>query len=165
MANDKLTIVENASPSIIKEFRLKELKENRDLMIANGKYIYIESFVKSSRSNYELGNVQKFRELLTYKNLEFSFDDLIWLIQEEIKNQEYLEFREKLMIQKPGNLTDFLEILINNYPEPMDHINHLKKLLAEQNIQHNIDLAEQIRKNTKTNGNQRIRRQNTRQNC
>ena len=35
--------------------------------------------------------------------MEFSLDDLIWLIQEEIKNQEYLEFREKLMIQKPEN--------------------------------------------------------------
>ena len=149
LANGTINLVENASPSILMEFRMKELKENRDLMITNGKYIYIESFVKRSRSNYELGNVQRFRELLTDKNLEFSLDDLTWLIQEEIKNQEYFEFREKLMIQKPGNLTDYLEILINIYPKPMDHINHLKKLLTEQNIPHNINLAEQIKKTQK----------------
>ncbi|MBZ2165947.1 tetratricopeptide repeat protein, partial [Methanobacterium spitsbergense] len=149
LANDTQNFVENASPSILKGFRMKELKENRDLMIANGKYIYIEAFVKKSRTNYELGNVQKFRELLTYKKMEFSLDDLIWLIQEEIKNQEYLEFREKLMIQKPETIGDYLEILIKIYPKPKDHITHLKKLLNEHNIQYHTNIAKQIEKTQK----------------
>ncbi len=37
--------------------------------------------------------------------MEFSDDDLLWLIQEEIKNQEYSEFKEEILSQHPENLT------------------------------------------------------------
>ncbi len=161
LAKDTQTLVENDSPSILKEFRMKELKENRDLMIANGKYIYIESFVKKSRSNYELGDVQKFRELLTYKKMEFSEDDLLWLIQEEIKNQEYLEFREKLMIQKPENHWRLLRNSYKNLSRTKGSYRPFKKAFkrTKHPIQHQSSRTN--RKNTKTNGNQRIRKQNT----
>ncbi len=36
--------------------------------------------------------------------MEFSDDDLLWLIQEEIKNQEYTEFKEEILSQNPENL-------------------------------------------------------------
>jgi HEAT repeat protein/tetratricopeptide (TPR) repeat protein len=140
---------EKDSPSILKEFRKKELKENRDLMRVNGKYVYIETFVKKSRYNYEFGDIRKFRELLTYKRMEFSEDDLLWLIHEEIKNQEYREFKEKILAQHPENLTDYIEILIKTYPEPKDQTEHLKKLLNQQDIKHEQKLIDEIEKTQK----------------
>ena len=68
------TIDETDSPSILKEFRKKELEENRVLMRKNGKYAYIETFVTKSRNNYEFGDIRKFRDLLVYKGIKFSDD-------------------------------------------------------------------------------------------
>jgi HEAT repeat protein len=140
---------EKDSPSILKEFRNKELEENRDLMRVNGKYLYIETFVKKSRYDYEFGDVRKFKELLDYKGMNFSDDDLLWLIQEEIKSQEYLEFKEKIIAQNPENLKDYLEILIKTYTEPKTQTEHLKKLLKQQNIPHNNKITEEIEKTQK----------------
>ena len=41
-----------------------------------------------------------------------------WLIQEEIKTQEYSEFKDKLLSKNPENLTNYIEILIKTYPRP-----------------------------------------------
>ena len=140
---------EKDSPSILKEFRKKELEENRELMRKNGKYTYIENLVKKSRYNYEFGDNRKFKELLHYKGMNFSDDDLLWLIQEEIKNQEYLEFKEKILAQTPETITDYLEILIKTYKEPKNQTEHLKKLLKQQNIPHNPKLKEEMEKTQK----------------
>ncbi len=140
---------EKDSPSILKEFRNKELEENRELMRENGKYVYIETFVKKSRYDYEFGDIRKFKELLEYKRMNFSEDDLLWLILEEIKNQEYLEFKEKILTQNPENITDYLEILIKTYKEPENQTEHLKTLLKQQNIPHKQNLTEEIEKTQK----------------
>ncbi len=135
---------EKNSPSILKEFRIKELKENRNLLRSNDKYIYIETFVRKSRYNYEFGDIQKFRELLVYREMEFSDDDLLWLVQEEIKDQEYSEFKEEILSQNPENLVNYLEILIKTYPNPYNQIEQLKKLLKEQNIRYKPNLKQEI---------------------
>ena len=140
---------EKASPSILKEFRIKELKENRNLIRANGKYVYFETFVRKSRFNYELGDTKKFRELLIYRKMEFSDDDLIWLIMEEIKNQEYSEFKEEILSKHPENLKEHIEVLIKTYSDPQNQIEKLKNLLKEQNIEHQPNLAQEIKKTQK----------------
>ena len=140
---------EKSSPTILKEFRIKELKENRDLLRSNGKYVYIETFVRKSRYNYEFGDIQKFRELLVYRENEFSDDDLLWLVQEEIKDQEYSEFKEKILSQNPKNLTNYIENLIKTYADPQNQIEKLKKLLKEQNIGYKPNLTHDIEKFTK----------------
>ncbi len=137
---------EKDSPSILKEFRIKELKNNRDLLRSNGKYVYIETFVRKSRYNYEFGDIRKFRELLVYRGMEFSDDDLLWLVQEEIKDQEYSEFKEEILSQNPENLTDYIEILIKTYSNPLNQIELLKKLLKEQNIHYKSELKQEIKK-------------------
>ena len=108
--------------------------------IKNSRYNYIDGFIRKSRYDYEFTDIRNLRELFQYKGLEFSDEEMLSLINEEIKNQEYLEFKKTIMGQKPNELIDYLEILIKDYSEPMDHIDYLKKLLAEQNIQHNINL-------------------------
>ena len=140
---------EKDSPTILKEFRKKELEENRELMRANGKYMYIVTFVKKSRYNYEFGDIWKFKDLLEYKRIKFSDDDLLWLIQEEIKDQEYLEFKEKILSQNPETITDYLEILIKTYKEPTNQTKHLKTLLKQQNIPHKPKLQQEIEKTQK----------------
>ena len=137
---------EKNSPPILKEFRIKELKENRDLLRSTKKYVYIETFVRKSRYNYEFGDIQKFRELLNYREIEFSDDDLLWLIEEEIKDQEYSEFKEEILAKNPENLTNYIEILIKTYPDPQNQIEQLKKLLKEQNIGYKPNIEQEIEK-------------------
>jgi tetratricopeptide (TPR) repeat protein len=81
--------------------------------------------------------------------MEFSEVDLLWLIQEEIINQEYIEFKEKILTQHPENLRDYIEILIKTYPNPKNQTNHLKKLLNQKNIKHPPELTEEIEKTQK----------------
>ena len=140
---------EKASPSIFEKFQIKELEEKRNSILANGKYVYIETFVRKSRFNYELGEVKKFRELLSYRKMEFSDDDLFWLIKEEIKNQEYSEFKGEILSQHPENLKEHIEVLIKTYTDPQNQIEKLKKLLKEQNIKHQTNLAQEIKKTQK----------------
>jgi HEAT repeat protein len=137
---------EKDSPSILKEFRIKELKESRDLLRSTEKYVYIETFVRKSRYNYEFGDIQKFRELLDYREIEFSDDDLLWLIQEEIKDQEYSEFKEEILSQNPKNLTNYIEILIKTCQDPQSQIEQLKKLLKAQHMGYKPNLKQEIEK-------------------
>jgi tetratricopeptide (TPR) repeat protein len=140
---------EKDSPSILKEFRIRELKENRDFLLENRKYIYIETFVRKSRYKYEFGDIRKFRELLDYRQMKFSDDDLLWLVQEEIKNQEYTEFKEEILAKKPENLTNYIEIFIKRYPNTQNKVEQLKKLLKEQKIVIPKDLTKEIEKTVK----------------
>jgi hypothetical protein len=134
------------SPSILKEFRIKEMKENRSIIRANGKYVYLETFVRKSRYNYEFGDTRKFKELLNYRKMKFTDDDLLWLIKEEIENQEYSEFKEEILSQHPENLQEHIEILLKTYPDPENQIEKLENLLIEQNITHQTNLEQEIKK-------------------
>jgi HEAT repeat protein len=139
---------ETDSPTILKEFRKKELEESKGLMRKNGKYVYIETFVNKSINNYEFGDIRKFKDLLVYKRIKFSDDDLLWLIQGEIKNQQYMAFKDKIQSTKPENLDQYIETLLKTFPEPEDHIENLNKLLKQENIKH-TDLAQEIQRTQK----------------
>ncbi|UTB33464.1 MAG: tetratricopeptide repeat protein [Methanobacterium sp. ERen5] len=117
-------------------------------MINTGKYEYIKKFVDKSRSHYEFGDIINFKSLLTYRGMEFSDADLLWLIEREIQSQEYLEFESKIMAQKPENLNQYIETLIKIYPEPHEHMDGLVKLLKQENIKHQ-NLEQEIEKTQK----------------
>ena len=137
------------SPSILQEFRIKELNDNRNRIRANGKYVYIETFVRKSRYNYEFGDTRKFKELLSYRKMKFADEDLLWLVKEEIENQEYAEFKEDILSQHPENLQEHIEILLKTYPVPENQIGKLKTLLKEQNITHQTNIEQEIKKTQK----------------
>jgi tetratricopeptide (TPR) repeat protein len=151
--DEETTIFESAEKP---DFNVK-----RKNLVKNGYHIYIVNFVKNSRYNYldgfsrksrydyEFLDIRKLGELLKYKGMDFSDEEVLWLIQEEIKNQEYLEFKEKILAQNPENITEYLEILIKTYKEPKDQKKHLKTLLKQQNIPHKQNLTEEIEKTQK----------------
>ena len=102
MVKEAQTPDEKDSPSILKEFRIKELKDNRDLLIDQMRNIFtLKHLSENPVTIMNLGISRKFRELLVYREMEFSDDDLLWLVQEEIKNQEYSEFKEEILSQTP----------------------------------------------------------------
>ena len=148
MAKKAMIMDEKNSPSILKEFRKKELEENRLQMINTGMYEYVEKFVDKSRSHYESGDIFNFKILLGNNGLEFSDADLLWLIEKEIENHEYIEFEAKIQAQKPENLNQYIETMIKIYPDHQDHIKDLKKLLKQQKITHN-NLEKEIEKTQK----------------
>jgi HEAT repeat protein/tetratricopeptide (TPR) repeat protein len=148
LAKEAMDMDKKHSPTILKEFREKELEENKLQMINTGKYEYIEKFVEKSRSHYESGDIINFKILLAYRGMEFSDADLLWLIQKEIQNQEYLEFEAKITAQKPENLNQYIETMIKIYPEPQDHMDDLIKLLKQKNIKHQ-NLGQEIKKTQK----------------
>ena len=136
---------------------LQEPEIKRKELIKSGYHIYIEKFVKNSRYNYIEGfnrksrydyefTDMKLRDLLHYRKMEFSDEEILWLIQEEIKNQEYEEFKEKLLSKNPQNLNNYIEILIKTYPDPQNQIDKLERLLLEKNISHQPSLTKEIEK-------------------
>ena len=139
----------------------KELKSKRNKLIESGYHIYIENFVKNShykyiegfnrksRYDYEFNDILKLRKLLQYRKMEFADEEVLWLIQEEIKNQKYLEFKEEILSQHPENLKEHIEVLIKTYSDPQNQIEKLKNLLKEQNIEHQPNLAQEIKKTQK----------------
>ena len=149
------------------------LTVKRKNLIKNGYHIYIVNFVKNSRYNYldgfsrksrydyEFLDIRKLGELLKYKGMDFSDEEVLWLIQEEIKNQEYLEFKEKILAQNPENITDYLEILIKTYKEPERPDRTPKNTIKTTKHTPQTKPHRRNRKNTKTNRNNRIRKQNT----
>ena len=148
LAKEAMVRDKNNSPTILQEFRKKELEKNKLQMINTGKYEYIEKFVDKSRSHYEFGDIINFKSLLEYRGMNFSDADLLWLIQREIQNQEYLEFESKIMAQKPENLNQYIETLIKIYPEPLEHMDGLARLLKQENIKHQ-NLKQEIEKTQK----------------
>ena len=117
--------------------------------VKNSCYNYLDGFNTKSRYDYEFADIRKLRDLIKYKGLEFSNEEVTLLIKEEIKNHEYKEFEEKILAQHPENLTDYIKILINTYTEPKTQTENLKKLLNEQNLKHHGKLTEEIEKTHK----------------
>ena len=116
--------------------------------VKNSRYTYLDGFNNRSRYDYEFVDIKKLRNLLEDKGINFTEEEVTWLIQAEIDNQEYLEFETKVIAQKPENLNQYIETLIKLYPEPLNHIEDLKILLKKQNITHN-NLKEEIEKTQK----------------
>ena len=65
--------------------------------------------------------------MLEHKSLTFQDEEIIWLIQGEIKNQDYQEFEEKIMETHPHQPQQYLDNYIKNYPEDTpDNIQNLE---------------------------------------
>ena len=116
--------------------------------VKNSRYHYLDGFNNRSRYDYEFVDIKKLRNLLEDKGIKFTEEEVTWLIQAEIENQEYFEFEAKIQAQKPENLNQYIETMIKIYPDHQDHIKDLKKLLKQQKITHN-NLEKEIEKTQK----------------
>jgi HEAT repeat protein/Tfp pilus assembly protein PilF len=132
------------SPSILLKFIKKELIEKRDKLISTSNYHLIESFVHTAKYDYQIQDLEKLKKLLETKNLSFQDEELLWLIQEEIKSQEYQEFEEKIMENQPTSKQNYLEQYIKNYPQnTSSSIGNLRKLMQKQKIS-SINLEKEL---------------------
>ncbi|MCE5215175.1 MAG: HEAT repeat domain-containing protein [Methanobacterium sp.] len=140
------TLEEKDSPSILIKFMKKDLLEKRDKLISTGEYKYIENFLRMSKYDYHMGDLQKFKNMLEYKGITFQDEEMIWLIQEEIKKQDYQEFEERIMETQPHKPQQYLENYINSYHlDTPENIQNMEKLLHKERIP-TKNMIEQIEK-------------------
>ncbi len=127
--------IKKVSPNILMKFVKKELREKRDTLISTEKYHYIKNFVANSKYNYQFSDIQKLKKLLINKRIYLQEHEILWLIQEEIKEQDYQDFEKKILKTKPSNLKEYLESYIENYPQNMrENQDKLQKLLQKHKI-------------------------------
>ncbi|HEX7467009.1 MAG TPA: tetratricopeptide repeat protein, partial [Methanobacterium sp.] len=137
------------SINIVRGFKKKSLEDKKGLLISKDDYKYIENFVNKCRYQYELGDITKMKDFLEIKGIKIPEEELQWIIQEEIKKQEYEEFKEKIMQNEPQNLENYLENFIKNFPEPNpSQLQKLVKLLRE-NEENTANLTQKIEKTRK----------------
>jgi tetratricopeptide (TPR) repeat protein len=135
--------------NIVIGFKKKSLKDKKDLLISKDDYKYIENFVNKCRYQYELGDITKMKDLLELKGIKIPEEEIQWIIQEEIKKQEYEEFKEKIMQNEPENLENYLENFIKNYPEPNPtQLQEMIRLLKE-NKESTVNLTQKIEQTRK----------------
>ena len=76
--------------------------------VRKSKYEYLDNFVRKSRYDYQFVDLQKLKDLLVYKGIEFTDEEIRFLIQEEVKKQEYQEFEDKIITTEPKIPTKIL---------------------------------------------------------
>ncbi|HTX61883.1 MAG TPA: tetratricopeptide repeat protein, partial [Methanobacterium sp.] len=134
-----------SSPSIVLKFIKKELVEKRDKLISTDNYHIIEDFVHSAKYSYQIQDLEKLKKLLETKNVTFQDEELLWIIREEIKNQDYHEFEEKIMETHPSTKQHYLEQYIKNYyPDTDINIKNLRNLLQKNKIT-SINLENEVK--------------------
>ncbi|MDI6644754.1 MAG: HEAT repeat domain-containing protein [Methanobacteriaceae archaeon] len=145
-----IRIYENRTPNILIKFKIKDVKEKKEELVLKGSYKYLENFVKKAKKDYKIGEIRKLRDLFALKGIELDHDELNWLIQDEIKKQEYEDFKTKIEQNKPQTLKQHLKSFIKNYPHnQQQHTHHLQKLLQEKNLTKPNQNIEKQLKNTK----------------
>ncbi len=144
-----ISVDHEKSINIVRGFKKKSLEDKKGLLISKDDYKYIENFVNKCRYQYELGDITKMKDFLEIKGIKIPEEELQWIIQEEIKKQEYEEFKEKIMQNEPQNLENYLENFIKNFPEPNpSQLQKLVKLLRE-NEENTANLTQKIEKTRK----------------
>jgi len=135
--------------------------EKKEFIISEGFHSYIENFVLKASykclENYvekikycfNRDDVDKLRELFALKGIELDQNELNWLIQDEIKKQEYEDFKTKIQQNNPQTLKQHIKNFIKNYPHnQQQHTHHLQKLLKEKNLTKPNQNIKKLIKNT-----------------
>ena len=140
---------ENQTKTLKTAVTNKDFEIRRDQLVKDGYYHLVENFIYKYRYDmktyaqktdydYQLSDLQKLKKLLKYKGITFQNEEILWLIQDEIKKQDYLKFKNKLIENRPSTMKQFIENYIKNYPyENPQNLENLKKLLQEHKIQSN----------------------------
>lgn len=141
-----LNTYSNIKQQKIKLIKYKDIKQN---LIETNNYRYIKSFVvKYKNLDYEIVEFDKLRNLLTSKGISIDDEALKTLINEEESKQDYEEFREKILFNKPDNLEQYILNLIEIYGENYtEHLDYFTNILSENLIQYS---EQQLEENIKT---------------
>ena len=96
---------------------------------------YIEAFIKKAKYGYNIGDIDKFRDLLTLKGNPFTENQIMWLIEHELVRQDYEDFKLKVVRDNFNDFDNhaiyFLDVYGDNYNE---YIGFFVEMLAEKGI-------------------------------
>jgi HJR/Mrr/RecB family endonuclease/predicted aspartyl protease len=121
-------------------------------LLSSGNYKYVENFVKKYKNGYyDSEGLNKLKDLIAKKGTLFDNEEMIWLIDEETKIQNYEEFKTKVLYHKPKSLeehiTNFIEVYGDNYYEYLsDFENLLKEMKLHFSEEQLSDKIQQIKK-------------------
>lgn len=120
----------------IKTKKQLEFEKKKKELISSANYKYLANFVKRysgmlfSDISEEIG---KLKDLLEKKGFQFDDEEIKQLIVNETKTQEYVNFKAKIMYQKPKKLEDYISNLIEIYGENFQKYLPLLGILLSEN--------------------------------
>ena len=111
---------------------LKELNKKKQRLIDIDDYKYIERFVKKyKKASYNTEKINKLRDLISQKDVLFDDKEMEQLIAEELYQQNYEDFKAKMLYSKPKSLEEYsrnlLDVCGENYQEYLDFFKDLLK--------------------------------------
>lgn len=112
----------------------KKIFEQNKMMLESGPHKkLVERFVATNRSNW--CDIDKLKQLLQSKGLDFKYSELDLIINEEQKRQEYEKFKRTFIDDDLNDLRDYTISFLDSYGEQYgEQIDFLIRLLKEQHI-------------------------------
>jgi hypothetical protein len=116
-----------------KKERGKIFEQNKMTLESGPHKKLVERFVATNRS---IGcDIEKLKQLLQSKGLDFEYTELDLIIDEEKKRQEYEKFKRIFMDDDPNDMREYIGSFLDFYGEHYgERIDFLIRLLKEQKI-------------------------------
>ena len=136
IGNQFISIFKYKKAEAIRKQEQKKLKtENKINLRKTGNLLYIESFVNRFKENYNIKDINKLNNLLESKGINITNQELTDIVKEEVKKQQYKDFKEKITYNNPLTLEQYIRNFMEIYGENYTKLNTIfRKLLQEKNI-------------------------------
>jgi hypothetical protein len=116
-----------------KKERRKIFEQNKMMLESGPHKKLVERFVATNRSTW--GDIDKLKQLLQSKGLDFKYSELDLIIDEERNRQEYEKFKRIFMDDDLNDLREYIVSFLDFYGEHYgERIDFLSRLLKEQQI-------------------------------
>ena len=121
--------------------RRKIFEQNKITLKSGPHKRLVERFVATNRSVWF--DIDKLKQLLQSKGLDFKYTELDSIIDEERKRQEYEKFKRTFIDDDLNDLRDYIVNFLDSYGEHYDEqIDFFIRLLGEQKIDFDKDTIE-----------------------
>ena len=124
-----------------KKERRKIFEQNKMMLESGPNKKLVERFVATNRSIW--CDIDKLKQLLRSKGLDFKYTELDFIIDEERKRQEYKKFKRTFIDDDLNDLRDYILSFLDFYGEHYgEQIDFFIRLLKEQKIDFDKDKIE-----------------------
>ncbi len=124
-----------------KKERRKIFEQNKMMLESGPHKKLVERFVATNRSIWY--DIEKLKQLLQSKGLDFKYTELDLIIDEERKRKEYEKFKRTFIDDDLNDLRDYIVIFLDSYGEHYgEQIDFFIGLLKEQKIDFDKDEIE-----------------------
>ena len=121
-----------------KKERRKIFEQNKIMLESGPHKKLVERFVATNRSIWY--DIDKLKQLLQSKGLDFKYTELDLIIDEEKKRQKYEKFKRTFIDDDLNDLRDYIVIFLDSYGEHYgEQIDFFIRLLKEQKIDFDKD--------------------------